>query len=88
VSDDTSDLLALEEACSHIPLFQHRDVRQVRQLAVLSRQVEDALQRGQLAVDLAVRDLPLLPVFAFATHDRCASGSKTFTKPGYQFPES
>ena len=63
------DLLPLEEARSHIPLLQHRDVRHVRQLAVLSRQVEDALQRGQLAVDLAVRDLPLLPVFAFAKHD-------------------
>ena len=60
------DLLALEEARSHVPLLQHRDVRHVHQLAVLSRQVEDALQRGQLAVDLAVRDLPLLPVFAFA----------------------
>jgi hypothetical protein len=33
------------------------------ELAVLSRQAEDALQRGQLPVDLAVRDLPLLTVF-------------------------
>ena len=63
------DLLALEEARSHVPFLQHRDVRHVGELPVLSRQVEDALQRGQLAVDLAVRDLPLLPVFACAEHD-------------------
>jgi AbiV family abortive infection protein len=63
VSEDAIDLLPLEEARSHVSFLQHRDVRHVRQLPVLSRQVEDALQRSQLAVDLAVRDLPFLTSF-------------------------
>ena len=44
--------LSLEEARSHVPLLQHRNVRDVGELPVLLRQVEDALQRGQLPVDL------------------------------------
>jgi len=39
------------------------------EFSVWSRQVEDALERGQLAVVLAVRDLPFRPVFACARHD-------------------
>ena len=30
-------------------------------------------ERGQLAVDLAVRDLPFLPVFTFAKHDHISA---------------
>lgn len=66
VSQDAVDLLTLEEARSHVPLFQHRNVRHVHQLAVLSRQVEDSLQRRQLAVDLAVRVSALLSFVVIA----------------------
>ena len=59
-------LLAFEEARPHVSFLEHRDVRHLDQLPVLTRQVEDSLQRRQLAVDLAVRDLPLGSFVAFA----------------------
>ena len=59
-------ICALEEARSHVPLLQHWDVRHVHQLAVLPRQVEDALQRRQLAVDLSVGIPPFLEFVVLA----------------------
>ena len=69
VSEDAIDLLPLEEACPHVPFLEHRNVRHVRQFAVLSRQVEDALQCRQLAIDLAVRDTSFLTLFTLAERD-------------------
>jgi len=66
VSEDALDLLALEEARSHVALLEHRNVRHVHHLAVLPRQVVDALQRRQLAVDLFVRIPPFLAFVALA----------------------
>src|SRR5712691_8486831 len=63
------DRVTLEETGSYVPLLEHRDVRHVRELAVLPRQVEDALQGRQLAVDLAVREPPLFAVIGFAGID-------------------
>jgi hypothetical protein len=66
LSEDVLDLLTLEEARSHVPFLEHRDVRHVHQLAVLPRQVEDPLQRRQLAVDFAVRIPPFFAIVVLA----------------------
>jgi hypothetical protein len=63
------ELFPLEETGSHVPFLEHRDVRHLDQLPVLTREVEDPLEGRQLPIDLAVRDLPLFPFVAFAGRD-------------------
>ena len=60
------DLVTLEESGPYVPLLEHRDMRHVRELAVLPRQAEDALQGRQLAVDLAVREPPLFGIVSIS----------------------
>jgi hypothetical protein len=81
VSQDAVDLLALDESRSHVPLLKHRNVRHVHQLAVLSRQVEDALQRRQLAIDFTVRLAPF-PSIVVSLGSRSACSGSVTTRSG------
>ena len=50
------ELAGLEEPLPHVPLLKHRNVGPVEKLSRLDGQGKHPLERGQLAIDLGVRD--------------------------------
>jgi hypothetical protein len=61
---------AFEESAPDVPLFERRDMRFARQRAVLHGQVQDTLQRDQVAVDGGVRLARPMPLRDEVPHQR------------------